>query len=85
MIEFKEVYLRYSGELPFVLKGINFTTRPRERIGIVGRTGAGKSSIFRALFRLSEVKGLISVDGFDTSSMPLSDLRSMLSVIPQVI
>ncbi|XP_043284648.1 probable multidrug resistance-associated protein lethal(2)03659 [Venturia canescens] len=82
-VEFKNVHLRYSPLDPPVLKNLNFVVKPREKIGIVGRTGAGKSSLIQALFRLADVEGAIEIDGVDTSEMGLHDLRSKISIIPQ--
>ncbi|XP_012525065.2 probable multidrug resistance-associated protein lethal(2)03659 isoform X2 [Monomorium pharaonis] len=82
-IEFKNVFLRYAPLEPPVLKGLNFVIFPREKIGIVGRTGAGKSSLIQALFRLADVDGLIEIDKIDTSQIGLHDLRSKISIIPQ--
>ncbi|XP_052481315.1 ABC transporter C family member 12 isoform X3 [Gossypium raimondii] len=83
-IQFEDVVLRYRPELPPVLCGLSFTTSPSEKIGIVGRTGAGKSSMLNALFRIVELeKGRILIDGCDTSRFGLSDLRKALSIIPQ--
>ncbi|XP_043284651.1 probable multidrug resistance-associated protein lethal(2)03659 [Venturia canescens] len=82
-VEFKNVHLRYSPLDPPVLKNLNFVVKPREKIGIVGRTGAGKSSLIQALFRLADVEGTIEIDGVDTSEMGLHDLRSKISIIPQ--
>ncbi|XP_050461235.1 ATP-binding cassette subfamily C member 4 isoform X1 [Cataglyphis hispanica] len=82
-IEFKNVNLRYAPLEPPVLKNLNFVIYPREKIGIIGRTGAGKSSLIQALFRLADVEGLIEIDGIDTSEIGLHDLRSKISIIPQ--
>jgi len=83
VIEFKDVYLRYAKEEKEVLKGLNFKTNPCEKIGIVGRTGAGKSSLVTALFRLAEPSGSIKIDGIEVLKLGLHDLRSKLSIIPQ--
>lgn len=83
-IEFKNVSLRYREELPLVIKNLQLDVKPKEKIGICGRTGAGKSSLITALYRLSEVtKGKIEIDGVDVSTIGLHDLRSKLSIIPQ--
>ncbi|XP_012058527.1 PREDICTED: LOW QUALITY PROTEIN: probable multidrug resistance-associated protein lethal(2)03659 [Atta cephalotes] len=82
-IEFKNVFLRYAPLEPPVLKNLNFIIFPREKIGIVGRTGAGKSSLIQALFRLSDMDGLIEIDEVDTNQIGLHDLRSKISIIPQ--
>ena len=77
----------YSGSregLDLVLRGIDFQTRSGEKVGIVGRTGAGKSSLTLALFRLIEpVTGTILIDGVDISRLGLHQLRSKLTIIPQ--
>ena len=83
-IEFKDVEMRYRPGLPLVLKGLNLHVQGGERIGVVGRTGAGKSTIMSTLFRLVELSGgSISIDGVDISSVGLETLRSRLSIIPQ--
>lgn len=82
-IEFQNVYLSYSEEEPPVLKNLSFVIKPKEKIGIVGRTGAGKSSLIQALFRLTEMEGHIFIDGVDTKSVSLHKLRSKISIIPQ--
>lgn len=82
-IRFKDVYLRYvEDELP-VLKGLNIAISAGEKIGIVGRTGAGKSSLIAALFRLAKIDGAIEIDGINTGSICLEDLRRNISIIPQ--
>jgi ATP-binding cassette subfamily C (CFTR/MRP) protein 1 len=66
------------------LKEISFNVNPGERVGVVGRTGAGKSSLTLALFRIIEaVKGSIYIDGIEISKLGLYDLRSRLTIIPQ--
>ncbi|KAF3993697.1 hypothetical protein FT663_01110 [Candidozyma haemuli var. vulneris] len=83
-IQFKDVNLRYRENLPLVLKDLNFGIYPGEKVGICGRTGAGKSSIMTGLYRLSELEsGSITIDGLDISQLGLRDLRSKLSIIPQ--
>lgn len=83
-ITFKNVEMRYRAGLPLVLQGLSLDIKGGERIGIVGRTGAGKSSIMSALFRLTELSGgSITIDGIDISTIGLHDLRSRLAIIPQ--
>ncbi|KAF2134156.1 ABC multidrug transporter-like protein [Dothidotthia symphoricarpi CBS 119687] len=83
-IVFDNVEMRYRDGLPLVLKGLSMHVRAGERIGVVGRTGAGKSSIMSTLFRLQELAGgSISIDGVDISQVGLHDLRSKLAIIPQ--
>lgn len=83
-IVFHDVHMRYRPQLPLALEGFNLHVKPGERIGIVGRTGAGKSSITMALFRMVELaKGRIEVDGIDIRTVGLQDLRSRVSIIPQ--
>ncbi|KAK1381982.1 ABC-type xenobiotic transporter [Heracleum sosnowskyi] len=83
-ITFKDVVLRYRPELPPVLHGLSFSISPTDKVGIVGRTGAGKSSMLNALFRIVELeKGRILIDDCDVSKFGLTDLRKVLGIIPQ--
>ncbi|XP_015838295.1 probable multidrug resistance-associated protein lethal(2)03659 [Tribolium castaneum] len=82
-ISFQSVCLKYSPTDPPVLKNVTFTIKPGEKIGIIGRTGAGKSSLVSTLFHLFPFEGTILIDNVDTKSIPLKDLRSKISVIPQ--
>ena len=83
-VEIKDVHLKYRPELPEVLRGLSMDVAPGEKIGIVGRTGAGKSSIMTALYRLVELSaGSILIDGVDISKIGLKDLRGSLAIIPQ--
>nr|CAD7603849.1 unnamed protein product [Timema genevievae] len=82
-IMFQNTSLKYVETSPPVLKDLNISIQPREKVGIVGRTGAGKSSLIAALFRLARVEGTIRIDGIDTKDIGLQDLRSRISIIPQ--
>lgn len=83
-VEVTDLVVRYAPNLPPVLKGISFDIKPRERVGIVGRTGAGKSSMTLALFQFIRASsGSIYIDGLDISKIALHDLRSRLVIIPQ--
>jgi ABC-type multidrug transport system fused ATPase/permease subunit len=83
-IEIKNVVMMYQPELLDVLRGLTMDVAPGEKIGIVGRTGAGKSSIMTALYRLVELTARsIKIDGVDIPEIGLKDLRSALAIIPQ--
>ena len=74
----------YTPELPLVLRDININIEPCERIGVVGRTGAGKSSLTLALFRFLEARsGRIKIDGIDIAQIKLQNLRQKMTLIPQ--
>ena len=82
-VTFEGVSLSYSADGPLVLKNVTATFNPKEKVGIVGRTGAGKSSLVSVLFRLAEPQGEIRIDGISTSKIGLHDLRQNMSIIPQ--
>jgi len=88
-IDFNRVYMKYSPTGPDVIKGLTLHADPGQRIGCVGRTGAGKTSILQLLFRLQEInkqsdpEGFIKIDGVDTSTTGLHLLRGNISIIPQ--
>lgn len=83
-LEFRNYSTRYREGLDLVLKNINLDVKSHEKIGVVGRTGAGKSSLTLSLFRIIEpVTGHISIDQLNTSSIGLLDLRRRLAIIPQ--
>ncbi|XP_023235791.1 multidrug resistance-associated protein 4-like isoform X1 [Centruroides sculpturatus] len=82
-IHFDNVSLQYSKDKNIVLMNLSFRIHSGEKIGIVGRTGAGKSSIIASLFRMTEPTGTITIDGVDTKKIGLRDLRSKISIIPQ--
>ncbi|KAI8098172.1 uncharacterized protein B0P05DRAFT_520779 [Gilbertella persicaria] len=83
-IEVKDLVIRYAPELDPVLHGVSFATRPHEKIGIVGRTGSGKSTMALSFFRFLEASsGSISIDGIDISKIGIQDLRSQITIIPQ--
>ncbi|KAL8677756.1 MAG: hypothetical protein Q9186_005841 [Xanthomendoza sp. 1 TL-2023] len=83
-LEVERLVAGYAPDLPPVLKGLSFNVARNQRIGVVGRTGAGKSSLTLALFRFLEAReGSIKIDGIDVSKINLQDLRSRLAIIPQ--
>lgn len=83
-IKFDNYTTKYKADADPVLKKVSFEVKPQEKIGIVGRTGAGKSTLTLALFRIIEAtEGRIIIDGVDTSAIGLYDLRSRLNIIPQ--
>ncbi|XP_032258644.1 multidrug resistance-associated protein 4 isoform X2 [Phoca vitulina] len=82
-IVFDNVNFSYSLDGPLVLKHLTALIKSREKVGIVGRTGAGKSSLISALFRLSEPEGKIWIDKILTTEIGLHDLRKKMSIIPQ--
>ncbi|VVC32370.1 Hypothetical protein CINCED_3A012061 [Cinara cedri] len=82
-ITFNNLYLRYGAHSQYVIKNLNIKIEPREKIGIVGRTGAGKSSLIGALFRLANNEGNIIIDGIEIHGLGLHELRSKISIIPQ--
>uniref|UniRef100_A0A8C2GUF2 ABC-type glutathione-S-conjugate transporter n=1 Tax=Cyprinus carpio TaxID=7962 RepID=A0A8C2GUF2_CYPCA len=83
-IEFQDYGLQYRKGLELALKGISVHIKEREKIGIVGRTGAGKSSLALGIFRILEAaKGQIYIDGINIAEIGLHDLRSRITIIPQ--
>ncbi|XP_015175307.1 PREDICTED: multidrug resistance-associated protein 1 isoform X4 [Polistes dominula] len=83
-VEFKDYKVRYREGLDLILHGLTFTVNGGEKVGIVGRTGAGKSSLTLSLFRILEAaSGKIIIDGVDVAKLGLHDLRSKLTIIPQ--
>ncbi|XP_071114641.1 multidrug resistance-associated protein 1-like [Haliotis cracherodii] len=84
VVKFLDYSTRYREGLELVLRGITCTVNAKEKVGIVGRTGAGKSSLTLSLFRLIEAAGGgINIDGVDVSTLGLHDLRSKLTILPQ--
>jgi ABC-type multidrug transport system fused ATPase/permease subunit len=83
-IEFSGVVMPYLPGAPPVLRGVDFALRAGEKVGVVGRTGAGKSSLIVALYRLTEPSdGTIRVDGVDVGRLALATLRRRIAIIPQ--
>ncbi|KYN37378.1 hypothetical protein ALC56_08282 [Trachymyrmex septentrionalis] len=83
LVKFKNVNLKYNPRGVCILRDVSFIVMPKEKIGIVGRTGAGKSSVINALFRLACVEGEILIDDVSTGAIALHDFRSKISIIPQ--
>ncbi|KAF9927241.1 hypothetical protein BGZ67_007627 [Mortierella alpina] len=83
-IDFQHVAMRYRPELPPVLRDVTFSVQAGHKIGVVGRTGAGKSSLIQALFLFGKLdSGKILIDGIDTQMIGTSDLRTQIAIIPQ--
>lgn len=83
-ISFTNLQIRYAEHLPSVLKNITCTFPGRKKVGVVGRTGSGKSTLIQAIFRVVEPReGSITIDDVDICKIGLHDLRSRLSIIPQ--
>lgn len=83
---FDDYATRYRDGMDLVLRGVSFRILPEQKVGIVGRTGAGKSSLTLSLFRIIEAaRGSISIDGFQIAHMGLHRLRAALTIIPQVL
>ncbi|WFD33272.1 hypothetical protein MCUN1_000085 [Malassezia cuniculi] len=83
-VQLNDVWLRYRPNLPNVLKGVSMNVEGGQKVGIVGRTGAGKSSIMTVLLRLSELTGgSVIIDGVDVSKIGLEDLRRRIAILPQ--
>ena len=84
LLEVSDLRMRYRPSLPLVLKDVAFVAAAGEKLGICGRTGSGKSSLFLALFRIIEpAGGVIKIDGVDVSTLGLHQLRSKMAMIPQ--
>ena len=83
VIQANGVCLRYSPEGPLILKHLTFSIKSKEKVGIVGRTGAGKSSIITCMYRLAESTGHMSIDDVHIFDLRLRDLRKVISIVPQ--
>ncbi|KAJ2745243.1 ATP-binding cassette glutathione S-conjugate transporter ycf1 [Coemansia sp. BCRC 34301] len=84
-IEFKNLSVKYGADQEYALKNLNVSIRPGEKIGIVGRTGAGKSTLAKVIFRLlnKNVEGSVEIDSHDTAKFGVGDFRPKLGIIPQ--
>jgi len=83
-VSFDNLAVRYNSDGPEVLRNLSLSINRGEKIGVVGRTGSGKSTLTMAIFRMIEAsKGNIEIDGIDTRTLGLADLRSRLSIVPQ--
>jgi ATP-binding cassette subfamily C (CFTR/MRP) protein 4 len=83
-VEFENLSLFYKNEeCKASIRNLSFKIKPQEKVGIVGRTGSGKSSIIQALFRMTRIEGSVKIDGIDTKEIDLYNLRKNISIIPQ--
>ncbi|WVW81052.1 hypothetical protein I302_103043 [Kwoniella bestiolae CBS 10118] len=80
---FKDLSLRYSNSSPWVLKTLSFAIEAGEKVGVIGRTGAGKSSLVGAIMRMNEIRGEIRVDGRDLNEVGVDTVRERIGIIPQ--
>ncbi|KAL4450427.1 hypothetical protein ABPG74_019325 [Tetrahymena malaccensis] len=92
-IEFNNVRMKYRKDLSYVLNGLSFKISAGEKVGFVGRTGAGKSSVIQAIYRMTEIeqdpdqngqKGVIKIDGFNLKELGIHTIRAGISIIPQI-
>jgi ABC-type multidrug transport system fused ATPase/permease subunit len=81
-IVFDNVSFAYDVNQPNVLRNVSFQINAREKVGVVGRTGAGKSTIFQTIFRMAEPEGRVLIDGVNVRDISLNDLRRKISIIP---
>jgi ABC-type multidrug transport system fused ATPase/permease subunit len=80
---FDDVNLKYRPNTEIILRDLSFEVKPMEKIGVVGRTGAGKSTICLSLSRIVEIaSGQIVIDGVNITELPLNELRKRITVIP---
>ena len=82
-IEFRDVSVKYAEHLPIILKNISFSLEPGISLGVIGRTGSGKSTLIQAILRFCDVSGEILIDGVNITKIPISTLREIVAVIPQ--
>nr|XP_006811390.1 PREDICTED: multidrug resistance-associated protein 4-like [Saccoglossus kowalevskii] len=83
-ITFRDVSYSYSEDGPLILTNIGFSIKPKEKVGVVGRSGSGKSTVIEALLRMSKPTGVIAIDGIPTTNVKVTELRNRIAVIPQV-
>nr|XP_019008004.1 cadmium ion transporter [Kwoniella pini CBS 10737]OCF46785.1 cadmium ion transporter [Kwoniella pini CBS 10737] len=82
-MKFRNLSLRYSEFSPWVLKGLNFNIEAGEKVGVIGRTGAGKSSLINAIMRMTDIKGQVIVDEKNLNEIGIDTVRERIGIIPQ--